>query len=49
MAVLGAWLALGLAGIWRRERTWIDNLGIAVGVLWIALDVVLAWTALIFD
>ena len=48
MAVTGAWLALWLAGMWRRERTWVDNLGIAVGVGWIALDV-LAWAALCLD
>jgi hypothetical protein len=48
MAVAGAWLVLWLAGIWRREKTWIDNLGIAVGASWIALEV-LAWAALCLD
>jgi hypothetical protein len=32
MAVMGAWLALWLAGLWKRERTWVDDLGIAVGL-----------------
>jgi hypothetical protein len=48
MAVAGAWLALGLAGSWRRGRTWVDDLGIAVGVAWIALDA-FAWAALCLD
>lgn len=48
MAVAGAWLALVLVGTWHRERTWIDNLGIAVGVAWITLDV-LAWAALCLE
>jgi hypothetical protein len=38
LAVGGAWLALWLAGMWRREKTWIDDLGIAVGASWIALE-----------
>jgi len=48
MAVAGAWLALGLVGRWRRERTWVDNLGIAVGIGWVALFL-LAWAALCLD
>lgn len=48
MAVAGAWLALAFAGTWARERTWIDDLGIGVGVAWIALDV-FAWAALCLD
>ena len=31
LAVAGTWLAvLALAGLWARERTWVDDLGIAV-------------------
>jgi hypothetical protein len=48
MSVGGGWLTLWLAGIWRRERTWVDNLGITVGLLWFALDG-FAWAALCLD
>jgi hypothetical protein len=48
MGVVGAWLALGLAGTWARERSWIDNLGIGVGTSWIALEV-FAWAALCLE
>jgi hypothetical protein len=34
--VAGAWIALALAGRWRPERSWIDRLGRAIGVFWIA-------------
>jgi hypothetical protein len=46
--VLTAWLTLLLVGAWRRERTWPDNLGIFVGLLWIYLDV-MAWAALCLE
>jgi hypothetical protein len=48
MAVAGGWLTLWLAGMWRRERTWIDNLGIIVGLSWFALEV-FAWAALCLE
>jgi hypothetical protein len=48
MAVAGAWLTLWLAGLWKRERSWIDNLGIGVGLSWIGLDV-FAWAALCLE
>jgi hypothetical protein len=47
MAVVGAWLALWLARMWKREQTWVDDLGIAVGLSWIALDA-FAWASLCF-
>jgi hypothetical protein len=47
MAVVGTWVALWLAGMWKRERTWVDDLGIGVGMSWIALDA-FAWGALCF-
>jgi hypothetical protein len=45
MGVLGAWLALWMVGAWRRERTLVDDLGIAIGLSWIGLET-LAWAAL---
>ncbi len=35
----GAWLALAMAGRWRPERSWVDRLGRAIGVFWIAAAV----------
>ena len=37
MVVLISWLALLLGGQQRRERSWIDRTGIAVGLGWVAL------------
>ncbi len=34
--VVGAWLALGLSGRWRAERSALDRLGRLVGWLWLA-------------
>jgi hypothetical protein len=48
IAMAGAWLTPGLAGLWTRERSRLDNLGIALGLSWIALDV-FARAALCFD
>jgi len=36
LVVGGAWLALAMAGRWRPERSWVDRLGRAIGVFWIA-------------
>jgi hypothetical protein len=35
--VAGAWLTLALAGLWRARPSWIDRLGIAVGIGWIGI------------
>jgi hypothetical protein len=48
MAVAGAWLTLSLAGLWKRERSVVDDLGIVIGLLWLALEV-LAWAALCLE
>lgn len=48
MGVAGAWLTLWLVGLWKRERTLIDDLGIVLGLLWLALET-LAWGALCFE
>ena len=48
MGVAGSWLALWLAGMWKREKTLVDDLGITIGLLWIALEV-LAWAALCLE
>jgi hypothetical protein len=48
MAVAGGWLTLWLAGLWKREKTLVDDLGIAIGLLWLALEV-LAWAALCLE
>jgi len=34
LSVAGAWLALALGGRWSPERSWIDRLGIALGIYW---------------
>jgi hypothetical protein len=39
LAVVAAWIVLAMTGLWRRERTRIDDMGIAVGCGWIALHV----------
>jgi hypothetical protein len=39
-AIEGAWATLVLSGFWRRRRTWIDRLGIILGVVWVAGQVV---------
>jgi hypothetical protein len=33
--VAGSWLALALAGRWRLERSWMERLGLAIGIFWI--------------
>ena len=48
MGVAGSWLTLWLAGLWKRERSLIDDLGIVIGILWLALEV-LAWAALCLE
>jgi hypothetical protein len=48
IAVAGGWLSLWLAGLWKREKTLIDDLGIAIGLLWLALEM-LAWAALCLE
>src|SRR5262249_20666667 len=40
IAVAGAWLALAASGRWRPEPTWIDRLGRALGLTWIAVSLV---------
>jgi hypothetical protein len=39
-AVTGAWLTLALSGRWRAEASWIDRLGRALGIVWIALTAI---------
>ena len=48
MGVAGGWLTLWLAGKWTREKTWIDDLGITVGLTWLALEV-FTWAALCLE
>jgi hypothetical protein len=48
MGVTGGWLTLWLAGIWKREKTLTDDLGIAIGLSWIALET-FAWAALCLE
>ena len=36
LVVIGAWSALALGGRWSPERSWIDRLGRALGVFWVA-------------
>lgn len=36
LAVVVAWSTLALSGRWHAERFWIDRLGRAIGLLWIA-------------
>ena len=39
-AVAGAWLVLVLSGRWRPDRSWLDRLGRAIGVSWLALETI---------
>lgn len=48
MCVAGGWLTLWLVGMWRRERTLIDDLGIVIGMSWFALEA-FAWAALCLE
>jgi hypothetical protein len=36
-AVLGAWAVMAAAGRWRVGRSWLDWMGFALGIAWIAL------------
>ena len=36
-AVAGAWVTMGISGRWRAPRDWIEALGLAIGVCWVAL------------
>jgi hypothetical protein len=38
-AVAGAWLILAISGRWRPVRGWIDRCGRAIGVSWLALEI----------
>jgi hypothetical protein len=38
-AVAGAWITLALHGRWRSSTSWVDGLGVAVGVCWITLTI----------
>jgi hypothetical protein len=40
-AVAVAWLMLALAGRWAAEPSWIDRLGRALGVFWLAAAIIL--------
>jgi hypothetical protein len=41
-AIIVAWLTLALGGNWRPEASWIDRLGRALGIVWLAASVLLA-------
>ena len=41
--VLVAWMALVLNRTWRPESSWIDGMGRAMGVFWVATIPVFAW------
>lgn len=47
LAICGAWLTMALGGWWRPERSAIDRLGRAIGLVWIVLSLgvlaTLAW------
>lgn len=39
LAVLGAWVVLIGAGLWRPPGSWADRIGVVVGILWLCLIV----------
>lgn len=41
-AVAAVWLVLAISGRWRPEESWIDRLGRALGVTWIAITILAA-------
>lgn len=43
-AVLVAWATQLLVGRWRAESTWLDRSGRILGVVWVALGLVVAYT-----
>jgi len=42
VAVIAAWLILGITRLWRTEPSWVDRLGRVLGVCWIVLGVLAA-------
>jgi hypothetical protein len=49
-AVLGAWIALAMSGVWARRSGGLDRIGLAAGALWcsatlwgVAIELVLGW------
>jgi len=43
MAVAAGWLLLFVSGRWRSEPFWIDRIGRALGVFWIAIIPISCW------
>lgn len=37
LAVFVAWLLLAWSGRWKRERSWVDHLGLIFGVYWLVM------------
>jgi hypothetical protein len=42
-AVASVWIVMWLGGTWRAEGSWIDRVGIALGIYWITLSVFFGW------
>jgi hypothetical protein len=45
-AVGAAWFLLVIGGRWRAEPSWIDRVGRAVGIFWVALIPLYNWSIL---
>jgi len=43
-----SWVMMGIFRTWRPERSWIDRLGRAIGVMWIFVSFVLLATTIWF-
>ena len=41
-AVAAVWLVLVVSGRWRPEKSWIDRLGRALGVIWVMITALAA-------
>lgn len=39
-AILGGWTGLAASGLWRKEASWIDRAGRAIGAAWIAVTAI---------
>ena len=45
-AVGASWIVLALSGRWRPERSWLDRLGLALGVYWVGMIALMLYSTI---